>query len=89
MIYCKLTIGSINTAIAQDTNFQFLQHIFENMLFSSVFLFSSLILSAIAAPTPMGSIEKRQGDIQILQTIAPNYLVLLDQSQPDTIYGSQ
>lgn len=65
------------------------------MLFSKALalVLGSFIFTAVAAPTPSSDsasrVEKRQSDRQILLTLPPNYLVLLNESQPNTIYGSQ
>lgn len=62
------------------------------MLFSTALFFSTFILIVVATPTPAFdafTVDKRQGDRQIILTLAPNYLVTLDQSRPDFIGGSQ
>lgn len=61
----------------------------EIMLFSTALFFSAFIFMVVATPTPAFTVEKRQGDRQIILTLAPNYLVTLDQSHPDVIGGSQ
>lgn len=57
------------------------------------FAIGYFVFAVVAAPAPSSDetfqVEKRQGDRQILSTIAPNYLVPLNQSHPDTVYGSQ
>ncbi|KAL0632047.1 hypothetical protein Q9L58_009078 [Maublancomyces gigas] len=59
------------------------------MLFSTALFFSAFIFMVVATPTPAFTVEKRQGDRQIILTLAPNYLVTLDQSHTDVIGGSQ